>query len=29
MSAYEYFLDSLFFYYGENARAVEMGTSEG
>ena len=27
--AYEYFLDSLFFYYGESMRAVEKGTKEG
>jgi hypothetical protein len=27
--AYEDFLDSLFFYYGENARAAEKGTREG
>jgi hypothetical protein len=25
--AYEDFLDSLFFYYGENARAAEKGTT--
>jgi hypothetical protein len=27
--AYEDFLDSIFFYYGENARAAEKGTREG
>ena len=27
--AYEDFLDSVFFYYGENARATEKGTREG
>ena len=27
--AYEDFLDSLFFYYGENARAAERGIREG
>ena len=27
--AYEDFLDSVFFYYGENARAAERGTREG
>ena len=27
--AYEDFLDSIFFYYGENARAAERGTREG
>ncbi len=27
--AYEDFLDSVFFYYGENARAAEKGTGEG
>jgi hypothetical protein len=27
--AYEVFLDSIFFYYGENARAAEKGTREG
>jgi hypothetical protein len=27
--AYEDFLDSIFFYYGENARAAERATREG
>jgi hypothetical protein len=27
--AYEEFLESVFFYYGENTRAVEKGTEEG
>jgi hypothetical protein len=27
--AYEGFLESIFFYYGENARAAEEGTREG
>ena len=27
--AYVNFLDSMFFYYGENARAVERATSQG
>ena len=27
--AYNDFLDSVFFYYGENARAAERGTREG
>ena len=27
--AYEDFLGSIFFYYGENARAAEKGTREG
>jgi hypothetical protein len=27
--AYENFLESLFFYFGENARAAEKGTREG
>ena len=27
--AYEDFLESVFFYYGENARAAERGTREG
>ena len=27
--AYEDFLESVFFYYGENARAAERGTTEG
>jgi hypothetical protein len=27
--AYEDFLESVFFYYGENARATEKGTREG
>jgi hypothetical protein len=27
--AYEDFLDSIFFYYGENARAAEKGSREG
>jgi hypothetical protein len=27
--AYEDFLDSIFFYYGEYARAAEKGTREG
>jgi hypothetical protein len=27
--AYEDFLDSVFYYYGENARAAERGTREG
>jgi hypothetical protein len=27
--AYEDFLDSLFFYYGETTRAVERGSREG
>ena len=27
--AYEDFLESVFFYYGENARAAEKGTTEG
>ena len=27
--AYEDFLESVFFYYGENARAAERGTKEG
>ena len=27
--AYEDFLDSVFFYFGENARAAEKGTREG
>ena len=27
--AYEDFLDSIFFYYGENARAAEKSTREG
>ncbi len=27
--AYQDFLDSIFFYYGENARAVERSTREG
>jgi hypothetical protein len=26
---YSGFLDSMFFYYGENARAVERATAEG
>ena len=26
---YEDFLESIFFYYGENARAAEKGTREG
>ena len=29
LSAYGYFLDSLFLYYGENTKAAEMGTSDG
>jgi hypothetical protein len=28
-AAYEDFLESVFFYYGENARAAEKGTKEG
>ena len=28
-AAYEDFLDSIFFYYGESARAAERGTREG
>ena len=28
-AAYEGFLESVFFYYGENARAAEKGTREG
>ena len=28
-AAYEGFLEPVFFYYGENARAVEKGTREG
>jgi hypothetical protein len=28
-NAYEDFLDSVFFYFGENARAAERGTREG
>ena len=28
-AAYEDFLESVFFYYGENARAAEKGTREG
>ena len=27
--AYEDFLESIFFYYGENAKAAEKGTREG
>jgi hypothetical protein len=27
--AYDDFLDSIFFYYGENARAAEKGSREG
>jgi hypothetical protein len=27
--AYQDFLESVFFYYGENARAAEEGTREG
>ena len=27
--AYEDFLESVFFYYGENARVAEKGTREG
>ena len=27
--AYEDFLESVFFYYGENAKAAEKGTREG
>ena len=27
--AYKDFLESVFFYYGENARAAEKGTKEG
>jgi hypothetical protein len=27
--AYENFLESVFFYYGENSRAAEKGTREG
>ena len=27
--AYEDFLESVFFYYGENSRAAEKGTKEG
>jgi hypothetical protein len=27
--AYEDFLESIFFYYGENTRAAEKGTKEG
>ena len=27
--AYKAFLDSIFFYYGESARAAERGTREG
>ena len=27
--AYEDFLESIFFYYGENARAAEKGTRKG
>ena len=27
--AYEDFLESIFFYYGESARAAEKGTREG
>ena len=27
--AYQDFLESVFFYYGENARAAEKGTREG
>jgi hypothetical protein len=29
VDAYEDFLDSLFFYYGETTRAVERGSREG
>jgi hypothetical protein len=29
VEAYEDFLDSIFFYYGEYARAAEKGTREG
>ena len=28
-AAYEDFLESVFFYYGENTRAAEKGTREG
>lgn len=28
-AAYEDFLEAIFFYYGENARAVEKSTKEG
>ena len=28
-AAYEDFLESIFFYYGENAREAEEGTKEG
>ena len=28
-AAYEDFLESVFFYFGENARAAEKGTREG
>ena len=28
-AAYEDFLESVFFYFGENARAAEEGTKEG
>jgi hypothetical protein len=28
-AAYDDFLEALFFYYGENARAAEKGTREG
>ncbi len=28
-AAYDDFLEALFFYYGENARAAEEGTKEG
>jgi len=29
VDAYEDFLESVFFYYGENAKAAEKGTREG
>jgi translation initiation factor 2 alpha subunit (eIF-2alpha) len=29
VDAYEYFLETLFFYYGESMRAFEKGTKEG
>jgi hypothetical protein len=29
VEAYQDFLESVFFYYGENARAAEKGTREG
>jgi hypothetical protein len=29
VDAYEDFLESIFFYYGENTRAVEKATKEG